>query len=67
MNDLDYRKKGVSEGKTIKITPIDSVPNADRVLKIDRLTPYGIEYGASITNDSYFMPYSWIKRFRIIK
>lgn len=67
MNNTDYEKRGVKEGDTIRIIPRETVPNADRVLKIDRLTPWGIEYGATTTNDSYYMPYSWIKSFRIIK
>lgn len=67
MNNTDYENRGVKVGDVIRITPNDQAPNADRILKIDRLTSHGIEYGATTTNDSSFMPYSWIKSFRIIK
>lgn len=67
MDILNLNEKYVKSGDIIRITPIDKVPNADRILKVDYLTENGVAYGATTTNDSYFMPYGWIKSFRIVK
>ena len=66
MNKSDYEKK-VKKGDTVRIVPIDSVPNAERVFKVDELLNQGFLYGCSITCDGYVIPYSWIKSIRVIK
>lgn len=66
MNRMDYVDL-VKPGDTVRIVPIDKVPNADREFKVDELLNEGFLYGLSTTSDGYVMPYSWIKRLKVIK
>lgn len=63
---MDYEDR-VHPGDTVRIVPIDKVPNADREFKVNKLLNEGFLYGLSTTCDGYVMPYSWIKSLRVIK
>lgn len=56
----------VKPGDTIKITPIDKVPNCEREIKVDYITEEGFLYGLSETCDGWIIPFNWIKDFEIV-
>ena len=66
MNKSDYEKR-VKVGDTVRIVPIDKVPNAERQFKVNALLDQGFLYGLSTTCDGYVIPYSWIKRLTVVK
>lgn len=54
----------VKVGDTIRITPKNNVPNAQREFKVDDITLDGFVFGCSTTSDGRMIPFSWIKSIR---
>lgn len=56
----------VKRGDTVRITPIDRMPNLDREFKVDYVNEKGFIYGLSPYSDGYQMPFWAIKDIEII-
>lgn len=56
----------VKRGDIVEITPIDKLPNADRILNVYDITSNGILYGVTEYCDGYVMPLEWIADAKII-
>lgn len=56
----------VKRGDTIQIKPIDSMPNLDRVIKVQYVEKDGFWYGMTSSCDGYLLPFWAIKSIKII-